>query len=198
MTAKDAKKRIFTIPNILSMFRIALIPIYVWIYLKAERKTDYHIATAIMAVSMITDAFDGIIARKCNMITTLGKVLDPVADKLTQVVVLVCLAIRFSPLWWVFGVFMVKETFMFVMGLLALSHGRMLNGALIAGKICTAVLFASMALLMLSPDMGHKPTVIISAIDIFVLLVSFFFYMSTYMGGKHGVDIISLRKDKKE
>jgi len=197
LTKKQLKKEVFSIPNILSMIRIVFIPVYAYLYLTAESMKDYYICTAIMGASMITDLFDGMIARKCNMITTLGKILDPIADKLTQVVVLICLATRFKPLFWVLGVFLAKEGFMAVMGIVTLRKGRMLNGALMAGKDCTAVLFMSMGLLMLMPYMSNEGAIIIAVIDIFAMFISFWFYLSTYMGGKHGIDIVSLRKDKK-
>lgn len=198
MTKKQIKKEIFSIPNILSMIRIAFIPVYAYMYLTAETTAEFHRAAALMGLSMITDLFDGMIARKCNMITTLGKILDPIADKLTQVVVLICLAIRFIPLFWVLGVFLVKEGFMLIMGLLTLSKGKMLDGALMAGKICTAILFSSMGILVLVPHMSNEGAIIIAVIDILAMFMSFWFYLSTYMGGKHGVNIVSLRKDKKQ
>ena len=197
LTKEQLKKEIFSIPNILSMVRIVFIPVYAYLYLTAETMTDFYICTALMGASMITDLFDGMIARKYNMITTLGKILDPIADKLTQVVVLICLATRFTPLFWVLGVFLAKEGFMTVMGLITLHKGRMLNGALMAGKVCTAVLFMSMGLLMLMPNLPSDGAIIIAVIDILAMFISFWFYLSTYMGGKHGIDIVSLRKDKK-
>ena len=198
MTKKQLKKEIFSIPNILSMVRIAFIPVYAYLYLTAESIADFHFAALLMGLSMVTDLFDGFIARKYNMITTLGKILDPIADKLTQVVALVCLAIRFTPLFWVLGVFLFKEGFMLVMGLITLHKGKMLDGALMAGKICTAVLFLSMGVLMIFPYMSNDTAIIIAVIDISAMFISFWFYLSTYMGGKHGINIVSLRKGKKQ
>ncbi len=196
LTKKQIKNEVFTIPNILSMVRIALIPLYAFMYLSAESTKDFHIAAAIMAVSMITDFLDGIIARRCNMISTLGKILDPVADKLTQLTVLICLATRFIPLFWVLGVFVAKELFMLAMGIFILSKGRMLSGALMAGKVCTAVLFASMIILMVMPEMSNDGAIIIAVLDIVAMFMSFWFYLSTYMGGKHGVSIVSIGKEE--
>lgn len=198
LTKKQIKKEILTIPNILSVVRVALIPIYAYLYLNATETKDYYVAAAIMAASMITDFFDGIIARKCNMISTLGKILDPVADKLTQLAVLICLATRFTPLLWVLGIFIAKELFMLTMGLLTLSKGRMLDGALMAGKICTAVLFVSMVILMVLPNMSNDGAIIIAVFDIVAMFMSFWFYLSTYMGGKHGISIVKLRKEAKK
>ena len=84
MAKKNWKKDIFTIPNMLSVFRLLLIPVYVAIYLNAQTLTDHLVAGSILAVSCLTDMIDGKIARHFNMISTTGKVLDPLADKLTQ------------------------------------------------------------------------------------------------------------------
>ena len=91
MIIKDWKREVFTIPNLLSLFRIILIPIYISIYLHARRAEDYYLAGAILALSCLTDMIDGKIARHFNMISTLGKILDPIADKATQFAMIVCL-----------------------------------------------------------------------------------------------------------
>lgn len=83
MFIKDWKKDVFTIPNLLSLFRLVLIPVYVAIYLNAQELWEYFLAAAILAVSCLTDMIDGKIARHYNMISTLGKILDPIADKAT-------------------------------------------------------------------------------------------------------------------
>lgn len=82
MFVKNWKKEIFTIPNLLSLFRLLLIPVYVTIYLNATTMEHYFLSAAILAVSCLTDMIDGKIARKFHMISNLGKILDPVADKL--------------------------------------------------------------------------------------------------------------------
>ena len=94
MLIKDWKKDLFTIPNLLSRFRLVLIPVYIVIYLNATEMTDYFIAAGILAVSCLTDAIDGKIARHFNMISTVGKILDPLADKATQFTLIVCLSIK--------------------------------------------------------------------------------------------------------
>ena len=96
MFIKDWKKEVFTIPNFLSLFRLLLIPVYIIIYLNAEEITDYYIAGGILAVSCLTDLVDGQIARRFNMISTVGKVLDPLADKLTQLALIHCLATKYN------------------------------------------------------------------------------------------------------
>ena len=86
------KHKIITIPNILSFFRLLLIPVIVWLYIV---KKDPIWTMAVLALSGITDIVDGIIARKCNMVSDFGKAFDPVADKLTQIAMLFCLVSRF-------------------------------------------------------------------------------------------------------
>ena len=98
MFIKDWKKDLFTIPNMLSLFRLLLIPVYVVIYLNADADIDYYIAGGILAVSCLTDMIDGQIARHFNMISTIGKILDPLADKVTQFTLIVCLAIEYPVL----------------------------------------------------------------------------------------------------
>ena len=102
MFVKDWKKEIFTIPNLLSLFRLVLIPVYVAIYLNARNSTDYYVAAGILAVSCLTDLIDGKIARHFNMISSLGKILDPLADKATQFTLIICLAIKYNVLLEIF------------------------------------------------------------------------------------------------
>lgn len=158
MHMKDWKKELLTIPNLLSLFRLLLIPVYVTIYLNATEGYHYVIASAILAVSCLTDMIDGKIARKFNMISTVGKILDPIADQATQFTLIICLAIRHPVLWGLLFLFFVKEIFQLVAGLIFLRKGLMLDGALISGKISTTILFISLIVLVLLPDL--QPTVV--------------------------------------
>ena len=88
-------KQVFSIPNLIGYFRIILIPIIVWNYINAQTASDYYFVTLLVAVSGISDALDGLIARHFNMITPLGKALDPIADKLTQGALAICLITKY-------------------------------------------------------------------------------------------------------
>ena len=180
MIIKDWKKDLFTIPNWLSLFRLVLIPVYVIIYLNAVDAVDYAIAAGILAVSCLTDMIDGKIARHFNMISTVGKVLDPVADKATQFTLTVCLAIKYPVLWHLAVLFVIKEGFQLIAGLLAFSKGKMLSGALITGKICTCVLFVSLILLVLMPGLSQTVINVITLVDAAFMLVSFIHYILVY------------------
>ena len=86
-------EKIFSIPNILSMIRILLVPVFAILYF-VKVKDHYLYAALVLLLSGASDVLDGIIARKFNMITAFGKLLDPLADKLTQAVVVIFLAVN--------------------------------------------------------------------------------------------------------
>lgn len=180
MLIKDWKKDLFTIPNLLSLFRLVLIPVYVVIYLNAQDDTDHYIAAGILAVSCLTDAIDGKIARHFNMISTVGKILDPIADKATQFTLIVCLAIRNPVLWILVCLFFIKECFQLIAGLMTLRKGQMLSGALISGKICTTVLFVSLIVLVMMPHLSETVIFAITTLDCVVVLIAFICYARVY------------------
>ena len=181
---KNWKKDLFNIPNMLSLFRLALIPVYIRIYLQATRPEHYYLAGGILAISCLTDMVDGKIARHFHMVTTLGKVLDPAADKFTQLALTVCLSMRYPVLRPVLVLFVVKELFQLFACILAFQQGKGLDGALMAGKICTTVLFLSFIVLVLFPDQAPGAVNAIALTDGLFLTISFVQYMFAYFG-KH-------------
>lgn len=174
------KKEILTIPNLLSLFRLVLIPVYVTIYLNASEPGHYFLSAAILAVSCLTDMIDGKIARKYNMISTLGKILDPLADKITQLTLIVCLTVRYQVLQSLFVLFFVKEMFQLVLGAVYLRKGRILKGALFSGKLCTTVLFISLILLVMLPNLSQNIVNYIAILDCIFLAVAFADYFMAY------------------
>ena len=182
MFIKNWKKDIFTIPNLLSLFRLVLIPVYATVYLDATQNYQFILAGFILAVSCLTDMIDGKIARKYGMITTLGKVLDPLADKLTQLTLTICLSMKYPVLYPVLGLFIMKELFQLVICVVFLRKGKMLPGALLAGKVCTTVLFISLIALVLLPDIDPAAVTVIAVIDALFLAVSFMSYAMAYFG----------------
>ena len=178
---KDWKKEICTIPNMLSLFRLILIPIYVTIYWKAEKPSDYALAAAILAISCLTDLIDGRIARKYNMISTVGKVLDPIADKVTQFCLLICLAAEYPILWSLTSLFVIKESFQLIAMVVAYYKGKMLKGALFSGKLCTTILFISLIIMVFFHNsIGLQFVNLITCIDATFLLIAFADYAVTY------------------
>ena len=184
MYMNSLKRDVFTIPNILSMIRLMIIPVYIAMYLNAKDIIDYHITAGILSASCLTDLIDGKIARHYNMVSSLGKVLDPIADKITQFTLIICLAIRKNMLilWILIALFVIKEMFQLVAGSIMLKKGKMLSGALMAGKVCTAVLFVSMIIMVILPNLPRQALFLIAFLDGFFLLASFFSYILVYSG----------------
>ena len=180
MIIKDFKKTLFTIPNLLSLFRLVLIPVYVLIYLNAKDSADYYLAAGILAISCLTDMIDGKIARHFNMITSIGKILDPLADKATQFTLIICLAIKYQFLWYIVALFVVKESFQLIAGGINLRKGKMLKGALFSGKICTTILFISLIIMVMMPDLSSNTVFIIATIDATFMLAAFIDYIIAY------------------
>ena len=179
-----SKKEILTVPNLLSLFRLILIPVYIAEYLHAQTQIHYYLAGGILALSCVTDALDGYIARRFHCITTVGKILDPLADKLTQFAVTLCLTQRYPALVPILVLLVIKELFQLLAGFLHLCKGQMLSGALFAGKLSTAVLFVSLVLLVLFPDVPAGIVGMLSFINFLLLSISFLSYIMAYLG-KH-------------
>ena len=180
MGIKDWRKEILTIPNLLSVFRILLIPVYVVIYLKASQPLHHYAAGAILALSCLTDLIDGKIARRFNMVSTVGKILDPLADKATQFTLILCLAVRFPVLWIIVSLFVLKESFQLIAGIFTLRKGKMLTGALFSGKLCTVVLFLSLIFLVVLPELNNGAVITVAAVDGIFMLIAFADYIRTY------------------
>lgn len=174
-------KDIITIPNLLSMFRIILIPFFVTIYLLANVPKDYYIATFIILLSSLSDFFDGLIARRFNQISEFGKALDPIADKLTQIAIAACLLFRFKYMWLLFGLLIIKELFMAINGLILLKRGRKLDGAMWFGKVSTAVFYVTTLVLIAFPTIDSHIANLLILVAGFFLLLSFILYIPEYI-----------------
>jgi len=146
----NVKSQILTIPNLLSLFRIILIPFIVWSYFALEQP---YVALGLIILSAITDIMDGIIARKCNMVSDFGKIFDPIADKLTQGTIIICLILKYPLMISLIVVFAVKEIIMGIMGLVTAKKYGEVNSAKWYGKANTVLLYSVMGLLILFPKM---------------------------------------------
>jgi cardiolipin synthase len=157
-----------------------LIPIYITLYLGAENNTDLFLAASILAVSCLTDLIDGKIARHFNMISNVGKILDPLADKLTQFSLIICLLSKYKTLIYIVPLFVIKESFQLIAGGISIKNGRMLKGAQLTGKISTTVLFLSLIILVLMNELPETTVLIITLIDCIVLFIAFIDYILVY------------------
>lgn len=143
------KKEIFTIPNALSLFRIVLAILFLELGLKWGMDERQPILIGILLVSAMTDFLDGKIARKFNMVSELGKILDPIADKITQGALLICFLYKYRTARYVFLFFLIKESYMAIMGLKAVTAAGKNEGAMWYGKVNTAFFYAVMVILVL-------------------------------------------------
>lgn len=143
VNTRDPQSRIFTIPNVLSCFRLCLIPLFVWLYCVREA---YVWTSGILILSGITDLVDGYIARRFHMTSNLGKVLDPVADKLTQAAMMLCLVSRFPLIWLLFILMVLKEALAAITGYCVIKRTGKVYGAQWHGKAATFLLDAAMIL----------------------------------------------------
>ena len=165
-TTSKYQKKIITIPNILSFFRFCLIPIIVWLYLGKGNS----ILTGLMVLfSSLTDIVDGYIARRFNMTSDVGKVLDPIADKATQGAVVLLLATKFPLILIVAALILVKEVFMAITGYMVVKRCGIVLAAEWYGKMSTVVIVAAIALHLFWPGIStplSDVTIILTAISV--------------------------------
>lgn len=151
---KITRKEALSIPNLMGYFRIILIPLFAWRYLTAETLPQYYTSVVFLGLSGLTDLFDGKVARRFNMVTELGKFLDPLADKLTIGIVFLCMTTHYPWLWLLVAIYIVKEGFMGIMGAITIKYrNRKLDGAKWYGKVCTAMSYIVLFVLLLFPEM---------------------------------------------
>lgn len=133
------KRSVFNLPNLLSLLRLAMIPLLLWLYLDREA---YLLTAAVLVLSGATDVVDGIIARRYDLITDLGKALDPIADKLTQIAMLYCLGTSFPEIRILLAILIVKEVITGIMSLISIGKTGRVDGAQWHGKLTTVLLYA--------------------------------------------------------
>lgn len=132
---KTVKEKFLNVPNCLSLLRIAMIPLYWVLYFSLPA----YYAVAVFALAAITDVVDGVIARRFNLITKYGKVLDPLADKLMQVSALLSLSITGDVSWIITSIIFLKECYM-ILGAGMLYNKHVVVYSNIYGKLATVLL----------------------------------------------------------
>jgi len=125
------------IPNILTIIRFILVP---FIYTSVINK-HYLTALIIFTISAITDVLDGYIARKYNYITDIGKLMDPLADKLTQISLLLALSILGILQWWIFIVVLIKELVLVISASVLYSKKDVVVYSKWYGKLATTLFY---------------------------------------------------------
>ena len=167
------KNKILTIPNVLSFFRLCLIPIIVWLYISKE---DYFWTLMVLLLSGLTDVVDGIIARKCNMISDFGKAFDPIADKLAQAAMLCCLVVRFNYMLIPLGMLVIKEGVTGITALISIKKTEQVEGAVWHGKLTTVVLYLMIAVHLVWFNIPTTVSLIMVGVCIGIMIMSFILY----------------------
>ena len=140
-----------TVPNALSVLRILIIPFFAWYFMQDQ----LVVAVALLVLSGLSDCADGFIARKLNQVTELGKMLDPLADKLTQGVVALCLAVKFPVIGPVLLVFIAKELVMLCGAVVLLKKQKRPCAAQWYGKVATVMFYVSVAVIVVMDGFLH-------------------------------------------
>ena len=154
---KDRFRKLFTnvwnIPNVLTMLRIILIPVFVAVFFSTPHDRDKIAALVIFAAASITDMFDGMLARKLNQITDFGKLFDPLADKVMVVTAMVCQALIGVFPWIAIIIVGVKELIMMLGGIFMLSKNVVVYSNYV-GKTAQVFFIASLLLSFFHPSLA--------------------------------------------
>ena len=176
MKSRDSnfyKNKIITIPNILSTVRLLMIPFMLWAYCVLESP---EITAILVVLSGLTDVVDGFIARRFNMISDLGKALDPVADKLTQIAILFCLVTRFPLILLPLILIIVKEVSAGVLRAIILHKAKEVEGAVWHGKANTVILYTVMFIHIVWYNIPAVVSTVFILVSTAMMLLSFVLY----------------------
>jgi len=142
------------IPNLLTLSRLLLVPVYVYAALAASSMLNLVAALA-FGIAALTDLFDGFVARRLNQVTDFGKILDPVVDRILIISAMVVLYVKISalvPLWVVLTV--VGRDLLMILGWVYISHLGIRIKVAYEGKVATAILMFSVFFLLLDVSVG--------------------------------------------
>lgn len=166
-----------SIPNLITLGRIIITPIFLCFYLEGKQTA----AMWLLALAAVSDMLDGAVARRFNMVTKLGKALDPVADKLLQLAMLLCLVKTYPAVRLLLALHVLRELCLGTLGLLSFRrHGEVL-AARWYGKLCTAVMYTVLGALLLFPALPEKPVELALLLCGGLVLLCLFLYAGEYL-----------------
>ena len=180
------------VPNLLSIFRMCLVPCFVVTFFWDTPNAHLY-AAGIYALAGITDVLDGIIARKFNLITKLGKILDPLADKMMTITVFVCICIAGIIPWWVILLLFAKDALLVIGGAKLYKEISSVFSANVMGKATTVFLVIGGIVIMVF-DRVLPPIFksVFSWIAIAMSFLAFFSYLYQYVHFKRTHDMSKL------
>lgn len=169
-----AKEKIWNVPNVLTMIRMLLIPVYWVLFMNGHR----FIALAVFVIASLTDLADGYIARKYHLITDFGKLMDPLADKLMVLSVMLSLALKNYVPWAPLVILLCKEGLMVLGGVVLLKKGVVVFAEKI-GKYAQTLVVSSLLLSFFAPEflnMGFALHLIVLWCAVALTLCALIFY----------------------
>lgn len=162
------------VPNILTLLRLLLVPVFL-ISFFSNSPHNLQIAVAVFFIAGFTDVLDGYIARKYNLVTKFGAVLDPLADKLMLLSVLFCLSFKSYIPFFVFFIILAKEVSMIIVGIF-LYNKNVVIPSNIFGKLASVLFYVAILFTFSSPIIGR----VLIYIAVLSALVAFFNYIKLY------------------
>lgn len=185
------------IPNILSVIRILLVGVFVYTFFSINP----YVALVVFLIAGATDVVDGYLARRNNWISRAGKILDPVADKLMQCTVLVCLLIEKMVPWWFVVPFFAKELASLFMGLIVLGRRNVVIVSKWYGKMTVCLFYATVVVSVLIQDVlkGNMPlTIVVFLPAIICAILTFIAYVKHYLSLKDRAKAEEFRENAKK
>lgn len=175
------RKKGINIPNMLSIFRIILIPVFLVLYIGAAEQPYFIIAAVVLLISGVTDVLDGFIARKYKMVTQFGKIIDPLADKLTQLSVCIAVSLRYPWLTIFLAVVVLKEVLMLIAGTRLMVKKVKITSSQWFGKAGTVIFYVVMLLIVAFPKLPHGLVYTLVIISAFFMIFAFVMYIPVFM-----------------
>lgn len=172
------------IPNALSIFRLALVPVFCAVFFSGAEHA-YPLAALVYLTASVTDMLDGYVARRYHMVTKLGRILDPLADKLMAAVALFCIVCAGILPLWAFIIFALKECLMGLGAILLYKKVSDVLSANYVGKAATASFFAVCAILLFFPGISYTAASIMIAVALGLSVAAMILYLSQYRKVSH-------------
>jgi cardiolipin synthase (CMP-forming) len=172
----DSGREYMNAPNMITLLRLLIIPIFGYYLYEGY----YLVAAILLIAACLTDVLDGYIARRFDLITTFGKLVDPLADKLMQVTALLILTIQNIIPLFILLIIIVKELVMAIGGLLLYKKDKYVVQANKLGKIASASIYIAIVLILFGVPYSN----IIFYIAFTMMMISFYFYIKSYFAIK--------------
>lgn len=174
----------WTVPNALSLLRMAILPVFIVLYIRScsiDSDALMYASFGLLVLSGLTDCFDGFIARRFHQESEIGKLLDPIADKLTQVAVLIALATQYREFLPLLVICVIKEMLQGLGGFIVLAKGMKMRSSKWYGKMSTVVFYVTVAAIVIWKDMPYWLVLALIALVGVLMLFAFLRYLQLFL-----------------